>query len=1026
MSFTNIELHAHTDASLADGAMSYKEYVNRAKELGASAIAITDHGGAWNWLDFYNYCRKQGVKPILGTEGYISKIIDLSSETTISKRMHILLLAKDYKGFQAISRYISESNRHIDSRGKPLGTIQMLYDFFGPDSKGYGHVICSSACIAGVLAIPFSTNLFIDKEIGKIKKRVATSESNLPDDYKEAKRIDDETNVRKDMISKRIAELNPISKKSFTKIKKTIKKMEDGPEKEMMAASLAAEMEITQKAKDEIADLKEQKKVITENAKPYHKIVMGCKDKLEKILANKDLIKLLEQSRRSEEELYNDAKQMALTLVDIFGKDNFFAEIQYHEIDMEKEIYPKIVSLAKDLGIKMVATNDVHMARREDLKKRELLRNFGDISQKDPKWSASIQGDSELYYKTGDEKAAMLLEILPEDVVNEAMTNIEVIADQCNLELSDEKHYPKFENAKGLLRQMCEEGIKEFYPGNLWTKELADRMEYELKTIDQMGFNDYFCEVADFIRYAKEHGDNSVEIGPGRGCAEKGTLVYTKDGVKPIENIKVNDDVYDCEGELKKVVETFKYDVDEDLCQIQLWNGGKINYTSDHKMLMVPCREETDYHKRDQGYRYLDNKPERTALWKPANQLKQGDWMVMPRPEMTTDEDETTIDLADYASKLTIVKESSIVIKNYKKLKENGVSIKEICNTTGLSKNAVSNVYNNGNSISKVLTVEKITNFLNEKGFSIDEWRDIPVNIEIPRFIRLDENFAYLAGYYIADGWCHGDEVNFAFNTETENDYFEKIVNIIKSVFGKNVSISVRYQKGKKFGVISIYNRTIVAMFKSFCPGKADTKNIPENIMNSNDSIRKACLLGLFDGDGSYVEQYRGIYTTISIQLAYNIKKLLLHFGIPCVVSDSLRNEKWNRVYDVKFTTCNTAVSIFPKLKLSKRVNNNHITYVDDKYIYMRIKKIIVNKYVGKVYDLSVDTKNEHSYCTTVCTVHNSGAGSLVCRLCKITEGLDPIQYNLLFERFLNPERVSMPKQNWAYDVNLYSRVCAA
>ena len=277
--------------------------------------------------------------------------------------------------------------------------------------------------------------------------------------------------------------------------------MEDGPEKEMMAASLAAEMEMVQKAKDEIADLKEQKKVITENAKPYHKIVMGCKDKLEKILANKDLIKLLEQSRRSEEELYNDAKQMAFTLVDIFGKDNFFAEIQYHEIDMEKEIYPKIVSLAKDLGIRMVATNDVHMARREDLKKRELLRNFGNISQKDPKWSAAIQGDSELYYKTGDEKAAMLLEILPEDVVNEAMSNIEVIADQCNLELSD-------------------------------------RMEYELKIIEQMGFNDYFCEVADFIQYAKEHGDNSIEIGPGRGSAA-GSLVCRlckiTEGLDPIE-----------------------------------------------------------------------------------------------------------------------------------------------------------------------------------------------------------------------------------------------------------------------------------------------------------------------------------------------------------------------------------------------------------------------------------------------------------------------------------------------------------
>ena len=178
------------------------------------------------------------------------------------------------------------------------------------------------------------------------------------------------------------------------------------------------------------------------------------------------------------------------------------------------------------------------MTERSDLEKRTLLRNFGKISQKDPKWSAPIQGDSELYYKTGDEKAAMLSEILPEDMVNEAMGNIEIIADQCNLELSDAKHYPHFDNAKELLRKMCEDGIKEFYPDGLWTKELADRMEYELETINKMGFNDYFCEVADFIQYAKAHGENSVEIGPGRGSGA-GSLVCRlckiTEGLDPIE-----------------------------------------------------------------------------------------------------------------------------------------------------------------------------------------------------------------------------------------------------------------------------------------------------------------------------------------------------------------------------------------------------------------------------------------------------------------------------------------------------------
>ena len=155
MKFTNIELHAHTDASLSDGAMTYKEYVDKAIEYGAPAIAITDHGGAWNWLDFFNYCKSKDVKPILGTEGYVGIQIPLSPSKTVSKRMHILLLAKDYLGFQAISRYISESNRHIDGLGKPLGSMETLDKFFGPKSEGYDHVICCSACIAGVLATPF-------------------------------------------------------------------------------------------------------------------------------------------------------------------------------------------------------------------------------------------------------------------------------------------------------------------------------------------------------------------------------------------------------------------------------------------------------------------------------------------------------------------------------------------------------------------------------------------------------------------------------------------------------------------------------------------------------------------------------------------------------------------------------------------------------------------------------------------------------------------------------------------------------
>ena len=223
---TNINLHVHTDASLNDGAMTVSECISKAKELKMPAIAITDHGGCWNWLDFYNAAKENDIKPILGVEAYINTEIPVTETFIIKKRAHLVLLAKDYEGIQAISRFVSETNRNFIS-GRPVGELKDLKKFFGKGSLGYGHVVATSACVGGVLATPLSYNLFIDKEIRKIQNRIESSKSNLSDGLQQALESNAVAEKQILAINEKIAELTPIASKKFGATQNAIKKIKD-------------------------------------------------------------------------------------------------------------------------------------------------------------------------------------------------------------------------------------------------------------------------------------------------------------------------------------------------------------------------------------------------------------------------------------------------------------------------------------------------------------------------------------------------------------------------------------------------------------------------------------------------------------------------------------------------------------------------------------------------------------------------------------------------------------------------------
>ncbi len=248
---------------------------------------------------------------------------------------------------------------------------------------------------------------------------------------------------------------------------------------------------------------------------------------------------------------YDTAKKTALRLNSIFGKDNFFLELQSNGIEEQNLVNQGLIRLSKETGIALVATNDAHYLRRSDAKAHEVLlciQTGKKITDEDRmKFSTD-----DFYIKSVEEMSALFKN------VPEALENTVKIAERCNVELQFNKlHLPEFkveEDAEPFeyLRKLCYEGLaakekkqdendaaatslkdepKEPSP---WP--VNDRLEYELSVIKQMGYVDYFLIVWDFIKYAKDHG---IMVGPGRGSAA-GSLVAYSLGITSIDPMRYN------------------------------------------------------------------------------------------------------------------------------------------------------------------------------------------------------------------------------------------------------------------------------------------------------------------------------------------------------------------------------------------------------------------------------------------------------------------------------------------------------
>lgn len=549
-------LHCHTQNSIRDSVMTVGHLCKRAKELGAPAVAISDHGVLTGTPSFLKAAKENNIKPVVGIELYVK-------EHEYDERLHLIVYAKDKIGYQAMMKAVKLSNKRIEKVKTlifPLANREILETCFGPGSEGYGHVIATSACVGGVLAGLNFQNRKYESQIEVLSAQVK--------EYQEIFDLLDSHKKTLETLESAISEILPVSEKKYGMAKKKASKIVDEAEKMSALAKLAEEENETELAKKKLAQLKANRTAV-------NKQVTLCKNKLPKdraiIEQRMSRLKELKSQVRNKEELISLMQSEAVRYSELFGKDNFYIELQFHGIPEEKEFMYVLDNIAQKLNIPTVAANDAHMAgnTKEDIIGRETI-----TSLRFTKFEALEKTDYELYLKNDEELENALTLVVTPSRAKLAMENVGKIVEACNY-VPDEnpKHYPVFDKTQDsfeLLKKFAYEGISKRFPNGFPTDEYQKRLDYELEVIKKMNVSDYHLIVQDLINFGKKLGKMPEErfnylsehiwemsfeeiveyvnadqsyvgytVGPGRGSSA-GSLVCYLIGITDLDPIKYN------------------------------------------------------------------------------------------------------------------------------------------------------------------------------------------------------------------------------------------------------------------------------------------------------------------------------------------------------------------------------------------------------------------------------------------------------------------------------------------------------
>ncbi len=217
---------------------------------------------------------------------------------------------------------------------------------------------------------------------------------------------------------------------------------------------------------------------------------------------------------------YEEGKEAALRLNEIFGDGNFFLELQDHGIPVQKDVNQALLRMHEETGLPLVATNDVHYILDSDAQAHDILLCIQTQKKVDDEDRMRYEG-GQYFLKSEEEMKTLFPYAL------EALENTHKIAERCQVEIVFGQYkLPQFDVPEGYdawtyLQKLCAEGMKRRYP--VVTKELQERLDYEMNVIHTMGFVDYYLIVWDFIKFAKDH---DIMVGPGRGSGAASIVAY--------------------------------------------------------------------------------------------------------------------------------------------------------------------------------------------------------------------------------------------------------------------------------------------------------------------------------------------------------------------------------------------------------------------------------------------------------------------------------------------------------------------
>ncbi|MBO7663609.1 MAG: DNA polymerase III subunit alpha, partial [Clostridia bacterium] len=227
------------------------------------------------------------------------------------------------------------------------------------------------------------------------------------------------------------------------------------------------------------------------------------------------------------------ARAYVREMQEIFGEDHFYIELMDHHLRDEKTVLPRLIALGREMNVPLAATNDCHYLEKKDAEAQEVLMciQTGKTLSDDQRMRMET---SELYVKSEEEMRGLFRQ------VPDALENTARIAERCNVTfefgVTRLPHYPvpEGETPDSMLRRLCAEGMARLYPDAGAEDEPWQRLNYELGTIERMGYVDYFLIVWDFIHYAKSQG---IMVGPGRGSGAGSIVAYTL-GITMLDPLK--------------------------------------------------------------------------------------------------------------------------------------------------------------------------------------------------------------------------------------------------------------------------------------------------------------------------------------------------------------------------------------------------------------------------------------------------------------------------------------------------------